>query len=124
MIDLRSDICSRPTPEMRAAMANADVGDDLYGDDPRFAMFMLSAPTSQARMRGHIRGTSYVGINLKDVRTIEIPVPDLKQQTSTVDEILALQEKADAVNRLQANISSELDAVIPSVLQRAFTGGL
>jgi threonine aldolase len=34
MIDLRSDICSRPTPEMRAAMANADVGDDLYGDDP------------------------------------------------------------------------------------------
>jgi hypothetical protein len=34
MIDLRSDTCSRPTPEMRAAMANADVGDDLYGDDP------------------------------------------------------------------------------------------
>jgi threonine aldolase len=34
MIDLRSDICSRPTPEMRAAIANADVGDDLYGDDP------------------------------------------------------------------------------------------
>ena len=34
MIDLRSDTCSRPTPEMRAAMANAEVGDDLYGDDP------------------------------------------------------------------------------------------
>jgi hypothetical protein len=28
MIDLRSDICSLPTPEMRAAIANADVGDD------------------------------------------------------------------------------------------------
>jgi threonine aldolase len=34
MIDLRSDTCSRPTPEMRAAMANAEVGDDVYGDDP------------------------------------------------------------------------------------------
>ena len=34
MIDLRTNTCSRPTPEMRAAMANADVGDDLYGDDP------------------------------------------------------------------------------------------
>ncbi|QQN62203.1 aminotransferase class I/II-fold pyridoxal phosphate-dependent enzyme [Bradyrhizobium diazoefficiens] len=34
MIDLRSDTCSRPTPEMRRAMANADVGDDVYGDDP------------------------------------------------------------------------------------------
>jgi type I restriction enzyme S subunit len=94
------------------------------GVDPRFAMFMLSAPTSQARMRGHVRGTSYVGINLKDVRSIEIPVPDLKLQASTVDEILVLQEKADAVNRLQANISSELDAMIPSLLQRTFSGGL
>lgn len=34
MIDLRSDTCSRPTPEMRAAMAHAEVGDDVYGDDP------------------------------------------------------------------------------------------
>lgn len=34
MIDLRSDTCSRPTPEMRLAMANADVGDDVYSDDP------------------------------------------------------------------------------------------
>jgi threonine aldolase len=34
MIDLRSDTCSRPTPEMRAAMASAEVGDDVYGDDP------------------------------------------------------------------------------------------
>lgn len=34
MIDLRSDTCSRPTPEMRTAMATAEVGDDVYGDDP------------------------------------------------------------------------------------------
>lgn len=34
MIDLRSDTCSRPTPAMRTAMANAEVGDDVYGDDP------------------------------------------------------------------------------------------
>jgi threonine aldolase len=34
MIDLRSDTCSRPTREMRQAMANAEVGDDVYGDDP------------------------------------------------------------------------------------------
>jgi threonine aldolase len=34
MIDLRSDTCSRPTADMRTAMANAEVGDDIYGDDP------------------------------------------------------------------------------------------
>jgi threonine aldolase len=34
VIDLRSDTVSHPTPEMRAAMANAEVGDDVFGDDP------------------------------------------------------------------------------------------
>jgi threonine aldolase len=33
-IDLRSDTVTRPTPAMRAAMAQADVGDDVYGEDP------------------------------------------------------------------------------------------
>ena len=32
--DLRSDTVTRPTPAMRAAMAAADVGDDVYGEDP------------------------------------------------------------------------------------------
>jgi threonine aldolase len=33
-IDLRSDTVTRPTPAMRAAMAAAEVGDDVYGEDP------------------------------------------------------------------------------------------
>lgn len=33
-IDLRSDTVTRPTPEMRRAMAEATVGDDVYGEDP------------------------------------------------------------------------------------------
>jgi threonine aldolase len=34
MIDLRSDTVTRPTPGMRQAMAKAEVGDDVFGDDP------------------------------------------------------------------------------------------
>jgi threonine aldolase len=34
MIDLRSDTVTRPTPAMREAMAGAEVGDDVFGDDP------------------------------------------------------------------------------------------
>ena len=34
LIDLRSDTLTRPTTEMRAAMAAAEVGDDVYGEDP------------------------------------------------------------------------------------------
>ena len=33
-VDLRSDTVTRPTPAMRAAMAEAPVGDDVYGEDP------------------------------------------------------------------------------------------
>lgn len=34
MIDLRSDTVTKPTPAMRKAMADAEVGDDVYGEDP------------------------------------------------------------------------------------------
>jgi threonine aldolase len=34
VIDLRSDTVTKPTPAMRAAMASAEVGDDVYGEDP------------------------------------------------------------------------------------------
>ena len=34
IIDLRSDTLTKPTPAMREAMANAEVGDDVYGEDP------------------------------------------------------------------------------------------
>ena len=33
-VDLRSDTVTRPTPAMRRAMAEAEVGDDVYGEDP------------------------------------------------------------------------------------------
>jgi threonine aldolase len=34
IIDLRSDTVTRPSPEMRRAMADAEVGDDVFGEDP------------------------------------------------------------------------------------------
>ena len=34
IVDLRSDTVTKPTPEMRRAMADAEVGDDVFGEDP------------------------------------------------------------------------------------------
>jgi threonine aldolase len=50
VIDLRSDTVTRPTPAMRAAMAAAEVGDDVFGDDPTVARLqaMAAAMTGQA----------------------------------------------------------------------------
>ena len=42
-IDLRSDTVTQPTQRMREAMFAADVGDDLYGDDPTMARLEAEA---------------------------------------------------------------------------------
>ena len=44
-IDLRSDTVTRPTPAMRRAMAEAEVGDDVFGEDP--TVHMLEARTAE-----------------------------------------------------------------------------
>jgi len=49
MIDLRSDTVTRPTAAMREAMASAEVGDDVYGDDPTVNAFQEEA----AALLGH-----------------------------------------------------------------------
>ena len=51
-IDLRSDTVTKPTPEMREAMAKAEVGDDVYGDDPTVNRLQEMA----AEMTGHETG--------------------------------------------------------------------
>ena len=48
-IDLRSDTVTRPTAAMREAMANAEVGDDVYGEDPTVNRLEALA----AEMLGH-----------------------------------------------------------------------
>lgn len=42
-IDLRSDTVTKPTPEMREAMAEAEVGDDVYMDDPTVNALQIKA---------------------------------------------------------------------------------
>jgi threonine aldolase len=49
LIDLRSDTVTHPTPAMRAAMAAAEVGDDVFGDDPTVNRLQEVA----AAMTGH-----------------------------------------------------------------------
>jgi threonine aldolase len=49
LVDLRSDTVTRPTPGMRAAMAEAVVGDDVYGEDPT----VTELETRVAALLGH-----------------------------------------------------------------------
>jgi len=52
MIDLRSDTVTRPSQEMRAAMAAAEVGDDVYGEDPTVNLLERRAAETFGREAG------------------------------------------------------------------------
>jgi restriction endonuclease S subunit len=69
-------------------------------------------------------GTSVPAISQRQVEELEIPVPPLDEQRRIVSELDALQTQVDALNRLQAETAAELDALMPSVLDKAFRGEL
>jgi threonine aldolase len=52
MIDLRSDTVTKPTPAMREAMAKAEVGDDVFGEDPT----VIALEERMAALFGHEAG--------------------------------------------------------------------
>ncbi|MGD0751304.1 MAG: low-specificity L-threonine aldolase [Anaerolineales bacterium] len=51
-IDLRSDTVTQPTPEMREAMAKAEVGDDVYGEDPTINRLQELAAEKMGKQAG------------------------------------------------------------------------
>ena len=63
-------------------------------------------------------------VSLGRLRAAEIPVPPLPEQRRIVAELDALQLQVDALKRLQAETSVELDALLPANLDRAFKGEL
>ena len=52
-IDLRSDTVTLPTDEMRKAMANAEVGDDVYMDDPTVNLLQKKAAELEDRIKSN-----------------------------------------------------------------------
>jgi len=63
-------------------------------------------------------------ISSKDIERLPFKPPPLPEQRRIVAHLDALQAKADALRTLQTETAAELDALLPSVLNRAFAGEL
>ena len=63
-------------------------------------------------------------LNLNDLRKVPILLTPLSEQRRIVAELNALQAEVDALKRLQAESATELDALLPAILDRAFNGGI
>lgn len=61
MVELRSDTTTRPTPAMRAAMAAAEVGDDVFGEDPTVNRLEAMAAARMGKAAGLLVASGTMG---------------------------------------------------------------
>jgi type I restriction enzyme S subunit len=68
--------------------------------------------------------TTQPNINLKNLNKLKIPVPPIAEQHRIVAYLDNLQAKVDEMKRLREDAMKELDALLPSILDKAFKGEL
>jgi type I restriction enzyme S subunit len=80
------------------------------------------------RIRGQIAQrqaqTCQQFFSLRDIRNLTIPVPSLNEQTEIVRRLNNLRLNVDGIKKFQTQTNAELDALLPSILDRAFNGKL
>lgn len=92
--------------------------------DPGWLVRFLASPLF-LRQLAEIQGQStrdFVSISKQYLQFLMLP--PLSEQRRIVAELNALQSELDALNRLQAETSAELDALLPAILDKAFKGEL
>ena len=63
-------------------------------------------------------------INLKNLEKLTIPIPSISEQYQIVAHLDDLQAKVDTLKKLQSETEAELNALLPSILDKAFKGEL
>lgn len=94
--------------------------------DARFLELSLSSPFSQEYLVQRKTGLADAQVNISQAILRKMPVayPSLFDQRRLVAELDTLQAEVDTLKRAQAETAVELDALMPSILSKAFMGGL
>jgi len=99
---------------------------------PSYLYAYLKSAQGQIQLRSRERGDwmrEKVGfrlteLNLADLKRVPVPLPSLGEQQQIVAYLDELQAKVDSVHLMQATTSAELDAMLPSIFDKAFRGEL
>jgi restriction endonuclease S subunit len=108
------------------ARANPDI------IEPDYLYIYLRGAMGQYQLRSRERGDwkrekisfRLTELNLSDLKMVPVPVPSRKEQLRIVNELKELESEVENLNHLQAETAIELDALLPSVLSKAFVGEL
>ncbi|MCX5905248.1 MAG: restriction endonuclease subunit S, partial [Proteobacteria bacterium] len=92
--------------------------------NPDFLLFQFCSPFFVDQCVSKTTGGHYPAINETNLRKVQIIVPPLPEQYRIVAYFNNLQEKVSALKKLQSETATELDAMLPSILDKAFRGEL
>jgi type I restriction enzyme, S subunit len=92
---------------------------------PRYLMYQLRSPSVlDTQVLVGKTGTTSHHVNIKHLKQVRILTPSLGEQYRIEAYLSELENKCESLKRLQAETAAELDALLPSVLDRAFKGKL
>jgi type I restriction enzyme S subunit len=90
--------------------------------EPRFTQYWLRGLYDE--MRRESRDGAQPNWNGQMIKNIDIAIPPVSEQLRIVDHLDHLQKKVDALMRHQTQTAAEIEVFLPSVLDKAFKGGL
>lgn len=90
----------------------------------KLLLILLRSPQAEEQFVGGTRTSAQGAFGIKKMRKLSIPVPSLEKQTQLINYFEYLQSRVNTLNRMQAESSAELNALLPSILDRAFKGEL
>ncbi|MBX3608568.1 MAG: restriction endonuclease subunit S [Hydrogenophaga sp.] len=89
-----------------------------------FVLWYLRSEHAQSRMRRAVKGVAVRGINIGDVRALQLPVPSRAEQDEIVRCIESLFDLADSMEVRFQTARSCVERLTPALLEKAFRGGL
>jgi type I restriction enzyme S subunit len=93
--------------------------------DREFLSSYLNSPPGQDEVHSQSRTTIGLrNLSIGRIKEIAVPVPPLDRQHRIAGHVAAMQAKLRELRRVQAETAAELDALLPSVLGKAFRGEL
>lgn len=101
--------------------ARLSISNRILADYVRFA---LLCETTQRRMQKAVRGVAVRGINIGDVRALQIPLPPFKEQQEIVTRVKAILEVAGRLEMRLTQAQAATDRLTPALLAKAFRGEL
>lgn len=90
----------------------------------KYLTWVLSSPDILDQATKAATGSAQLTVPLRGIRKLKFPLPPLPEQRRIVAYLDNLQTKLDALKQMQAETAAELNALLPSILDKAFKGEL